>query len=93
MKWGFRGVQSGLVNKGVFLFAYVVYRVLMQIKIHSCGGLIFEDALKVFSIQFLVFSGVRELEMGSIFKKQCKLRSVSVPIIFRLGVAGRGYFT
>ena len=32
--------------------------------------LIFEDALKVFSIQFLVFSGVRELEMGSIFKKQ-----------------------
>ena len=52
MKWGFRGVQSGLVNKGVFLFAYVVYRLLMQIKIHSCGGLIFEDALKVFSIQF-----------------------------------------
>ena len=70
MKWGFRGVQSGLVNKGVFLFAYVVYRVLMQIKIHSCDSLIFEDALKVFSIQFLVFSGVRELEMGSIFKKQ-----------------------
>ena len=64
-------IQSGLVNKGVFLFAYVVYRVLMQIKIHSCGSLIFEDALKVFSIQFLVFSGVRELEMGSIFKKQC----------------------
>ena len=63
-------IQSGLVNKGVFLFAYVVYRLLMQIKIHSCGGLIFEDALKVFSIQFLVFSGVRELEMGSIFKKQ-----------------------
>ena len=74
MKWGFRGVQSGLVNKGVFLFAYVVYRVLMQIKRHSCGSLIFEDALKVFSIQFLVFSGVRELKMGSIFKKQCKLR-------------------
>ena len=70
MKWGFKGVQSGLVNKGVFLFSYVVYRLLMQIKIHSCGGLIFEDALKVFSIQFLVFSGVRELEMGSIFKKQ-----------------------
>ena len=70
VNWGFRGIQSGLVNKGVFLFAYVVYRVLMQIKIHSCGGLIFEDALKVFSIQFLVFSGVRELEMGSIFKKQ-----------------------
>ena len=53
-----------------FLFAYVVYRVVMQIKIHSCDSLIFEDALKVFSIQFLVFSGVRELEMGSIFKKQ-----------------------
>lgn len=68
MKSGFRGVQSGLVNKGVFLFAYVVYRLLMQIKIHSCGGLIFEDALKVFSGQFLVVS---ELEMGSIFKKQC----------------------
>ena len=60
VKWGFRGVQSGLVNKGVFLFAYVVYRVLMQIKIHSCDSLIFEDALKVFS----------ELEMGGIFKKQ-----------------------
>ena len=74
MKWGFRGVQSGLVNKGVFLFAYVVYRLWLQIKIHSCGGLIFEDALKVFSIQFLVFSWARELEMGSIFKKQCKLR-------------------
>ena len=74
MKWGFRGVQSGLVNKGVFLFAYVVKRLWLQIKIHSCGGLIFEDALKVFSIQFLVFSGVCELEMGSIFKKQCKLR-------------------
>ena len=44
MKWGFRGVQSGLVNKGVFLFAYVVFRLLMQIKIHSCGSLIFEDA-------------------------------------------------
>lgn len=68
MKWGFRGVQSGLVNKGVFLFAYVVYRVLMQIKIHSCGGLIFEDAWLVFSGQFLVDS---ELEMGGIFKKQC----------------------
>jgi len=37
-------IQSGLVNKGVFLFAYVVYRLLMQIKIHSCGSLIFEDA-------------------------------------------------
>ena len=70
VNWGFRGVQSGFVNKGVFLFAYVVYRLWLQIKIHSCGGLIFEDALKVFSIQFLVFSGVRELEMGSIFKKQ-----------------------
>ena len=68
MKWGFRGVQSGLVNKGVFLFAYVVYRVLMQIKIHSCGGLIFEDAWLVVSGQFLVDS---ELEMGGIFKKQC----------------------
>ena len=44
VNWGFKGVQSGLVNKGVFLFAYVVYRVLMQIKIHSCSGLIFEDA-------------------------------------------------
>ena len=44
MKWGVRGVQSGLVNKGVFLFAYEVYRVLMQIKIHSCDILIFEDA-------------------------------------------------
>ena len=63
-------IQSGYVNKGVFLFAYVVNRLLMQIKIHSCDSLIFEDALKVFSIQFLVFSGVRELEMGSIFKKQ-----------------------
>jgi hypothetical protein len=27
-------------------------------KTHSCDSLIFEDALKVFSIQFLVFSGV-----------------------------------
>ena len=44
VKWGFRGVQSGLVNKGVFLFAYVVYRVLRQIKIDSCSGLVFEDA-------------------------------------------------
>ena len=70
MKWGFRGVQSGLVNKGVFLFAYVVYRVLMQIKTHSCSSLIFEDAFKVFSVQFLVYSSVRELEKGSIFKKQ-----------------------
>ena len=70
VNWGFRGVQSGVVNKGVVFFAYVMYRVLMQIKIHSCDSLIFEDALKVFSIQFLVFSGVRELEMGSIFKKQ-----------------------
>lgn len=68
MKWGFRGVQSGLVNKGVFLFAYVVYRLWLQIKTHSCDSLIFEDALKVFSGQFLVVS---ELEMGSIFKKQC----------------------
>ena len=68
MKWGFRGVQSGLVNKGVFLFAFVVYRLWLQIKIHSCGGLIFEDALLMFSGQFLVFS---ELEMGGIFKKQC----------------------
>ena len=50
MKWGFRGVQSGLVNKGVFLFAYVVNRLWLQIKIHSCDSLIFEDALKVFSI-------------------------------------------
>ena len=56
MKWGFRGVQSGLVNKGVFLFAYVVYRLWLQIKIHSCDSLIFEDALKVFSSQFLVAS-------------------------------------
>ena len=67
MKWGFRGVQSGLVNKGVFLFAYLVYRLWMQIKIHSCDSLIFEDALLVFSGQFLVFS---ELEMRGIFKKQ-----------------------
>ena len=67
MKWGFKGVQSGLVNKGVFLFAYVVYRLLMQIKIHCCGGLIFEDAWLVFSSQFLIDS---ELEMGGIFKKQ-----------------------
>ena len=74
MKWGFRGVQSGLVNKGVFLFAYVVYRLWLQIKTHSCGGLIFEYALKAASIQFLVFSGVRELKMGSTFKTQCKLR-------------------
>ena len=44
VNWGFRGVQSGFVNKGVVLFAYLVNRVLMQIKIHSCGGLIFEDA-------------------------------------------------
>ena len=61
-------IQSGLVNKGVFLFAYVVYRLWLQIKIHSCDSLIFEDALLVFSGQFLVFS---ELEMGCIFKKQC----------------------
>ncbi len=60
-------IQSGLVNKGVFLFAYVVFRLWLQIKIHSCGGLIFEDALLVISVQFLVFS---ELEKGSIFKKQ-----------------------
>ena len=44
MKWGFRGVQSGLVNKGVFLFAYVVNRLWLQIKTHSCSGLIFDDA-------------------------------------------------
>ena len=70
MKWGFRDVQSGLVNKGVVLFAIVVNAVFLQIKTHSCIGLIFEDALKVYSIPFLVFSGERELEMGSIFKKQ-----------------------
>jgi hypothetical protein len=35
------------------------------------GILIFENALLVFSGQFLVFS---ELEMGGIFKKQCKIR-------------------
>jgi hypothetical protein len=70
MKWGFRDVQSGDVNKGVVLFANVVNAVLLQIKTHSCSGLIFEDALKVYSIPFLVFSGKRELEMGSIFKKQ-----------------------
>ena len=70
MKWGFRDVQSGLVNKGVFLFAYVVNRLWLQIKTHSCTSLIFEDALKVYSIPFLVFSEERELEMGSIFKKQ-----------------------
>ena len=64
-------IQSGVVNKGVFLFAYVVYRLWLQIKIHSCDSLIFEDALIVFSIQFLVISGVRLLEMGGIFKKQC----------------------
>ena len=44
LNWEFRGVQSGFVNKGVFLFAYVVYRLWMQIKIHSCDSLIFEDA-------------------------------------------------
>ena len=71
MKWGFRDVQSGLLNKDVFLFAIVVNAVLLQKKTHSCSGLIFEDALKVFSIPFLVFSGERELKMGSIFKKQC----------------------
>ena len=60
-------IQSGLVNKGVFLFAYVVYRLWLQIKTHSCGGLIFGDAWCVFSIQILVFS---KLEMGGIFKKQ-----------------------
>ena len=70
MKWGFKDVQSGLVNKGVVLFAIVVNVVLLQIKTHSCSGLIFEDALKVFRIPFLVFSGERELKMGSIFKKQ-----------------------
>jgi len=63
MKWGFRDVQSGLVNKGVFLFAYVVNRLWLQIKTHSCSGLIFEDALKVYSTPFLVFSGECELEM------------------------------
>ena len=66
----FYGCSIGTGKQGCFLFAYLVNRVLMQIKIHSCDSLIFEDALKVFSIQFLVFSGVRELEMGSIFKKQ-----------------------
>jgi hypothetical protein len=44
VKLGFRGVQSGFVNKGVFLFAYVVKRLWLQIKIHSCDSLIFEDA-------------------------------------------------
>ena len=34
----------------------------------------FKIKFQVFSIQFLVFSGVRELKMGSIFKKQRKLR-------------------
>lgn len=70
MKWGFRRFQSVDVNKGVVLFAIVVNAVLLQIKTHSCSGLIFEDALKVYIIPFLVFSGERELEMGSIFKKQ-----------------------
>ena len=85
MKWGFRDVQSGLVNKGVVFFFLLddldyarfdnmaLWRWEKR-KTHSCDSLIFEDALKVFSIQFLVFSGVRELEMGSIFKKQWKLR-------------------
>ena len=41
-------------------------------KPYSCGGnLIFDNALIVFSGLFLMFS---ELEMGGIFKKQCKLR-------------------
>ena len=53
MKWGFRGVQSGHVNKGVFLFAYVVYRLLMQIKIHSCDSLIFGCFE---SVQYSVFT-------------------------------------
>jgi hypothetical protein len=47
--------------------------------------LIFDNALIVFSGQFLVFS---ELKMGGIFKKQCKQNSGSVPIFFgwvRLG--------
>jgi hypothetical protein len=44
MKWGFRDVQSGLLNKDVFLFAIVVNAVLLQKKTHSCSGLIFEDA-------------------------------------------------
>ena len=81
MKWGFRGVQSGLVNKGVVFFFLlddldyarfdnVSLWILEKRKTHSCDSLIFEDALKVFSVQFLVFSGVHELEMGSIFKKQ-----------------------
>jgi hypothetical protein len=70
MKWGFRDVQSGFVNKGVVLFAIVVNAVLLQIKTHSCSGLIFEDALKVYIIPFLVFIGECELKMGSIFKKQ-----------------------
>ena len=56
-------IQSGLVNKGVFLFAYVVNRLWLQIKTHSCSGLIFEDALKVYIIPFLVFIGECELEM------------------------------
>jgi hypothetical protein len=54
----------------VVLFAIVVNAVLLQIKTHSCSGLIFEDALKVYSTPFLVFSGECELKMGSIFKKQ-----------------------
>ncbi len=78
-------IQSGLVNKGVFFFFLLddldyarfdnmaLWRWEKR-KTYSCDSLIFEDALKVFSIQFLVFSGVRELEMGSIFKKQWKLR-------------------
>ncbi len=44
MKTGKGIIQLGLVNKGVFLFAYLVNRLWLQIKIHSCGGLIFEDA-------------------------------------------------
>jgi hypothetical protein len=54
------------------------------------GILIFEDALVVFSVQFLVYS---ELEMGGIFKKQCRYVSGSVPIICWVGAVGSGYFT
>ena len=89
MKWGFRGVQSGLVNKGVFLFAYVVYWLWLQIKIHSCDSLIFEDALKVFSIQFLVACVNWKWEASS--KNNENYVSGSVPIILRVGAAGSGY--
>ena len=36
MKWGFRGVQSGFVNKGVFFFFYYTTSTTLGLTIWFC---------------------------------------------------------